>query len=224
MSFGEALRKARKASGLNQTELGKLVGVGQTHITHLEKGTRGVERDPDIVRRLEVALRLSPGSLADELPPDSVAAKLSASEKPIPCVGLVSAGPGEGDDTFDEPIMLRFPDTLCRHPKAFALQVRGNSMHQFGMRDGCYLVVRPAADPEELRHLVLQTPEGRIVKYYHRGYLISAELGAHPKAFELDEEGKIVGVVETIISKPVWEPPQFETMPAPKPIKKRKRG
>ena len=50
-------RAARQAKGLTQQELAKRTGIEQSHISHVERGSRGLS--PDMVRKAAVALDVS---------------------------------------------------------------------------------------------------------------------------------------------------------------------
>ncbi|MBM6747661.1 helix-turn-helix transcriptional regulator, partial [Bifidobacterium ruminantium] len=69
MTFGDALKAARKAAKLSQTQLAEAVGVRQSSIAQVETGKRsGLEADT--VFALEKTMRLRAGELVQHLPPD----------------------------------------------------------------------------------------------------------------------------------------------------------
>jgi len=78
-AFGERVRKARAAQGLNQQELGSAVGLNRTSISNIEKGRQRVALH--MLFEFAAALRVEPESLLpaldghsdvlDELPEDA---------------------------------------------------------------------------------------------------------------------------------------------------------
>ena len=68
MTFGEALRAARVKAGLSLQQLGDIVGRTRSALSAIETGRIGVERSPELVSQLEVALQLPYGALAQYLP------------------------------------------------------------------------------------------------------------------------------------------------------------
>lgn len=59
--LGQQLRRIRKARGLSQTELGKLIGVTQRVITYYEN--EGGSPAPELLGKLATALRVSTDEL-----------------------------------------------------------------------------------------------------------------------------------------------------------------
>ncbi len=64
-SLGFALREERKKKGLNQTELGMLVGIDQTTISKVEQGKPGTRLDTlfRLLSALDLELMLQPKNL-----------------------------------------------------------------------------------------------------------------------------------------------------------------
>ena len=54
---GERIRQAREIRGLTQLELAKLVGIEQSHVSHLEQGLR--ESSPEVLERIAMATKFS---------------------------------------------------------------------------------------------------------------------------------------------------------------------
>ncbi|MFI6940373.1 helix-turn-helix domain-containing protein [Streptomyces sp. NPDC050418] len=78
-AFGDRVRKARAAQGMNQQELGSAVGLNRTSISNIEKGRQRVALH--MLFDLAAALRVEPEALLpspdgqsdvlDELPEDA---------------------------------------------------------------------------------------------------------------------------------------------------------
>ena len=60
-----ALKEARKAKGLNQTELGRRVGLPQSHISKIERGQIDIKLSSliELARALDLELTLVPRKL-----------------------------------------------------------------------------------------------------------------------------------------------------------------
>jgi repressor LexA len=142
MTFGERLRAARKAAGLNQTLLGKAVGMSQGAIAHIETGYRGVEQSPEIVAKLETALGLPTGELARHLPATHPARQMAAVV--IPVKGVVAAGAAR-DEPCDDDDRLKVSEHFA---DCVAYKVRGDSMRDIAILDGDYIMVRPSAQQQ----------------------------------------------------------------------------
>jgi len=67
--IGKRIRAFRKAQGLNQSDLAKLVGCDQAHISRLEKGHS--EGTPTQLYNIAQVLGTTVGILFGELPPDT---------------------------------------------------------------------------------------------------------------------------------------------------------
>lgn len=71
MSFGESLKKARKAKKLSQKELGELLDLGQTTVANYEKDLRFPNKD--ILIKLTTVLGISADTLIGENDVDQIA-------------------------------------------------------------------------------------------------------------------------------------------------------
>lgn len=118
----DSLKAARKAAGLNQTELAKRIGAAQQLIGQLE---RGEVKTTKLIFKLAEALDVAPWTLDSEIPYPIY------TKRPIPVVGHVGIGAeivdidnssrGGGIDEIVPPFDGLDPSTV-------AVRVRGNSM------------------------------------------------------------------------------------------------
>ncbi len=60
--IGNTIRRARKKLGLNQTDLGRMVGIGQNMVSMIENGNAGTRIDTilAILAVLDLELRIGP--------------------------------------------------------------------------------------------------------------------------------------------------------------------
>ena len=102
MTFGERIETQRIELNLSQSKLAELVGIGQPFLSKLERNLSGLEKQPEVVGKLEPALELKPGELLALLPENSMARRmarlptlhphLESGTRSIPYWGEVSAG------------------------------------------------------------------------------------------------------------------------------------
>jgi len=64
MTVGEHIRRERLAAGLNQTDLGRRIGIAQVEVSRYETGR--VEPSLRSLRRIAAALGIEPGELLAE--------------------------------------------------------------------------------------------------------------------------------------------------------------
>ena len=191
-AFGDALRAARKASGMSQQALADAAGLSQAMITHLEVG-RKEAADVDTVARMERVLQLPAGELVRHLP-DNHPAKRMAVE--IPVQGIVAAGIG-CDAPADPGEVLRVSEQWAG---CVAYRVRGDSMLGEHICDGDYLIVRPGSDATQGQIFVawLASERGHVVKkLFDKGYLRSG--GKNRWAHKLTDDDRIFGVLEAVV-------------------------
>jgi repressor LexA len=117
-------------------EIGEAVGLSssstvQNHLNTLER--KGyIRRDPTKSRTIEV------------VDFDQIQSKLSK-VIPVPLVGRVAAGqPILAEENIEDHLMLS--QEMLGTDKAFALEVRGDSMKDVGILDGDFVVVQPGKD------------------------------------------------------------------------------
>lgn len=196
--FGAALRDARRLAQMSQTALAAAVGITQGAVSHLEVGRSGVEQSPDLVARLERALALPAGSLARHLPADHPARRMAAVELPV--LGVVAAGAGR-DDQAEPGEVLRVSEMWAG---CVAYRVRGDSMTGERIRDGDYLIVRPAADSTPAPgSVVVAWIDGQghaCERLDARGYLRSS--GRDRWAHRLTESDTVLGTLAGLVR--IW--------------------
>lgn len=165
-SLAEEMKRLRKAAGFKtQKALSDATGVSQPFISQLESGERDSFSE-DVLHSLAAALGVPVKHLADLLPPDRTARRLSA--RVVPVLGLVEAGGGveeqaEGGETINVPEELEGAEV--------AYKVKGLSMIDAAILDGDYLFVRRNPDPDAGEIVVAWIRDrGQVVKKYsHRG-------------------------------------------------------
>lgn len=127
-------------------------------------------------------------------------------KRPLPMIeGKVRAGfPSPADDFAVKELDLM--DLLVKHPLAtFFMQIRGTSMEDAGVPDGCIVVVDRSIKPEH-GHIVIGEVLGQFTckKLYKRGGIIKL-VAANPEfpdiTFEEGDQLTICGVVTSAIKR-----------------------
>ncbi len=196
VTFGDALKSARKAAKMAQKALSVVVGIDQSAISQVENGHRNT-LSVSTVAKIEAALGLSPGALAKHLPADHRAHDLLQTE--VPDLGVVWGGPADEDVPAPEPgrtykLAGRFPSDT------FVVQVRGHSVHNWGVHDGDRVAVRRTEQPEEGALVVARAGNAYTLKACIGGRLYSFPKGAkEPKDLEPSEPCQMVGVMLEIV-------------------------
>lgn len=204
MTFGVALKAARRQAGLKQFQLAELVGASQSNVSHLELDRRGVEQSPGIVARLEAALKLPAGELAKHLPQSHPARLMAAvpSGIDLPVMGVVAAGPGRHDEAeADERLRTSEIWAGC-----VVYRVHGDSMATDGLRHGDYLIVRQKPGRElrigETVVAWIDAQTGHVVKRLEKGRWLRSGDGWERRLTDGDTiYGVLVGVVRITPTK-----------------------
>jgi len=158
MNFGEALRAARVKAGMSLQQLGDIVGRTRSALSAIETGRIGVERSPELVSQLEVALQLPYGALAQYLPDGHPARRMA--DVAVQVVGYIVTDQSPSPSIVLREL-LRVSDRLLG---SLALQVIGNGLAQHGILDGDYLFYRKVLPGEKAKpgaKLLLRTKSRR---------------------------------------------------------------
>ena len=172
-------------------EIGEAVGLTSSSSVHAQLATlerRGLLRkDPTKPR----AMTLSEPKL------DGVV---------VPVVGRIAAGaPILADEHVEE--HLTVPAGFADDRRHFALRVRGDSMIDAGILDGDLVVIRetPTADDGDIVAVLLPgaaEDEATVKRLKHRrGKIWLVPENPRLEPFEMDPEGRIVGVVVSVLRK-----------------------
>lgn len=142
--FGDNVARLRLAMGMSQRDLAERVGVSRATVAAWE--VRDTLPNMNTMSRLQEVLGVSAGQLFTPYmqPLDDK----EFSSKELRVFGRIAAGTPlemeEGDFGFPCPIKL-----IERYPKAFYLEVEGESMSRV-LPDGCYVLV----DPEQRNSVI----------------------------------------------------------------------
>ncbi len=209
----ERLKAARKLRNWNQTELAAAAGVSAGTIGNIESGTRGIEKS---ARRLAKTLNVSAEWLAtgegEMLPSHEGRVDGNVEDAPalrkskgVPVIGEVQGGDDGYLDELQYPVGHGegFVEYWCRDNSAYALRVRGESMHP-RYRHGEFIVVTPAIEALPGRDVVVQLRDGRkMLKQLNwiRGgevQLLSINNHFGPLTFSLSEVASIQRVAGSV--------------------------
>lgn len=179
--FGKRVKAARKHAQLNQKQLAAAVGVSQSNISQIEASAYESAFTTQIAAACGVNplwLATGDGEMIDirtisndvskyeNLLPSEAAnvegAPALVKARKVPVIGEVKGGL---DGYFDE---LMYPvghgegyvEYWCRDESAYALRVRGDSMHP-RYRAGEFVVVTPSIEAQPGSDVVIQLVDGR---------------------------------------------------------------
>jgi len=135
--FGDNVARLRLAMGMSQKDLAEKVGVSRATVAAWE--VRDTLPNMNTMDKLQEILGVSAGQLFT--PYVEASDSNDCTSKEIRVFGRIAAGTPiemeEGDFVFPCPTHL-----IEKHPKAFYLQVEGESMSRV-LPDGCYVLVDP---------------------------------------------------------------------------------
>lgn len=197
MTFGERLTQARKAAKMSQQQLADSIGVTQGMVSHWATG-RKLGIDSDTLSKLESVLALPAGELAQHLPVDHPARKLT--DAGVRVLGYAGAGP-DIDVPFEEEILRLGPEFAG----CVSYRARGNSMVGDLIGDGDYVLFHPAEsiEPKPGNVVIAWIAAGQgghvLKKLDKKGQLIST--GVDRWVHKLREGDKIIGVARGVIRK-----------------------
>ncbi len=152
---GDVIRRRRRECGISQTELAKIMGVGQSTVAMWENG-----KNKPSFNSLEMLAGIL-GTTADELMGNS-----APQGRRIPVLGRVQAG---CPITAVEDIIgyENISPELSRNGEYFALEIRGDSMEP-RMREGDTVIVRRQSEVEngEIAIVLVGSEEATCKKFY----------------------------------------------------------
>jgi len=176
-------------------EIGEAVGLASSstvhgHLDRLEK--KGlIRRDPTKPRAIEI--------LGDE---DDPVYKLSASVRPVPLVGKVTAGvPITATENIEEYYPL--PVNMVGDQPVFMLSVMGESMIEAGIHDGDFVIVRqqPTAVNGDIVVAMTEDNEATVKTFYkERDHIRLQPENASMEPLRLANVsilGKVIGLIRS---------------------------
>lgn len=208
MTLAERVRAARKAAGLNKSDLAREVGLSPSAVTQWENGATQTLEGVNLVRAA-AAMRVSPVWLATgkgvmEVREPSNVEDYATKGSRLPLISWVSAGlrddandpyaPGNAEAWVD------FEGMASR--SAFCLRVRGQSMIRAdgtGFPDGCLIAVEPRRLPKSGEFAVFRfntTDEATFKQFVLDGPLqILRPLNPAYPIIVLSDDAQLVGTV-----------------------------
>lgn len=164
--FGNRLRAAQKHAKKTQQQVAKEVGMGQGTLSELMKIGTGSAFTTQIAKACGVDahwLATGEGEMLLTKEPSNVAqAPALRTARQIPVVGEVKGG----DDGYLHELQYPvghgdgFVEYWCRDGNAYALRVRGDSMHP-RYRAGEFVVVTPSIEAQQGSDVVVALKDGR---------------------------------------------------------------
>lgn len=149
----ERVTELRKARGLSQADLAKLVGSSQQSIDQIERGrTRRSTRLHELARALGTSPDYLLGADAGGKLPTPLVTERSVPSGHLPFGGKISAGYFLLVDEFNQDLeFFAVPDSVPIHPGYPGLQqsawlAQGDSMNEAGILDGMWVVAASYAD------------------------------------------------------------------------------
>lgn len=155
MDIKDWIKAARTHKGWTQQQLGDAVGRTKANVGHWETGKH--EPKLDLIEAIAKATGYTPpafGSVESNVEP---ALELKKSRR-VPITGSVKGG----DDGYlvQDNGTDGWVDYWTGDPRAYALRVRGDSMHP-RYRSGEYVVVTPSIEAQPGRDVVVQLKNGK---------------------------------------------------------------
>ncbi|GEA16297.1 hypothetical protein E308F_25410 [Moorella sp. E308F] len=204
MTFGSRLRELRLDKGLTQSELAKMLSLGESTISFYEADKR--EPDYYTLQRIANFFRVSTdylfGRTDKPLPPDMTSQ--------IPILGNIRAGiPLLTEENYEGEL-----DIPADIKADFALQVKGESMIGVGIHEGDYALCRESqivhsGDIVVALHDNASGFSEATLKYFFRDSKKGDILRAANPDFEdivMDESYRIGGIMVALLKK---EPPPY---------------
>jgi SOS-response transcriptional repressor LexA len=207
VTFGEALKSFR--GKVSQKALATAVGVNQSAIAAVETGRRNTF-SREVVTKIERHLGTPVGALARYLPADHTARQLADVE--VPFRGIVWGGPFGESGHVEPGAVFRLTGRFPSH--TFVLQVRGGSVHGYGVHDGDHIAVRPTEEVEDGALIVARQGNEYTLKGCKGGKLFSFQAGTgKPVPLDVNEPCQVVGVMLRVVDGERRFLPRSNTIP-----------
>ena len=226
-TFATAIRKAREAAGLTQSEVADLLSASKGYVSQLETGFRTGITGENLIR-LCAALKVPQDYFARYLapdvtvpPPPSVATFQIhpvdiPSQPPIPILGAVGAGPALDEPSYE---VLDFAKLFAGDLAAYT--VIGDSMREAHILSGDTIIIRKTPSPAPGEDVVawIDAHKGCVIKTFRGGratlgWLASDDGWRHDLTEADTVYGALVSIIRSkrpaIVQKPKKKPKKGE--------------
>ena len=200
--FSETLKKLRKEKGLTQVQLAKLLKISKSSISMYENGNR----EPDFETEELIAdfFNVSIDTLRGK-PAYNNSEKFITPSGTVPVYGSIPAGvPALAQQYIDEYILTTVPNP----EDYFALKVKGTSMINAGIPDGCKVLCykQNTAENGQIVCCRVNGDEATLKRFKQQGdmvVLMPENPAFDPQFFPVSSfengDAEIIGVVKQII-------------------------
>ena len=169
LTIADRLKQARENQGLTQQQLADLAKVAQGTIANIENGIR---KKPRELLNIAQALKVSPDWLAngpettatthtgvvrDQVASYGTESLGSVRTRLVPIKGAAKMGEGGFYDMVDDDGHV---DAYSSDPQAYALRVKGDSMHP-AIRHGAIVIVEPSGSCIPGEYVAIAFKDGR---------------------------------------------------------------
>lgn len=204
MSLSKVLKLRRSELGYTLLEIANKMGVSEATVQRWESGNIKSLRY-ERISQLANILEVSPAVLMgwEESPSDSVSAIPATGS--VPVYGTIPAGfPAYAEQYIEDYLLTTVPNP----DEYFALKVKGTSMINAGITDGCKVLVKKQNTAENGQIVVcrLNGDEATLKRFKQQGDLIMLipenpefEPRIVPAAHFASGEAEIIGIVKQII-------------------------
>lgn len=203
MDIKDIIKPRRLELGLTLEEVGKAVGVSKTTVQRWESGNISNLRRDKIAKLAEI-LKLNPVSLVGIERNDN-SDDFIAPTGSVPVYGTIPAGfPAYAEQYIEDYLLITVPNPQ----DYFALKVKGTSMINAGITDGCNVLVKKQNTAENGQIVVcrLNGDEATLKRFKQQGDLVMLipenpefEPRIVPAAHFASGEAEIIGIVKQII-------------------------
>lgn len=138
MTLAANIRRLRRSRDMTQADLAKAIGVGATSVSNWERG----DAEPLMgrVRAMAKLFRVPISEITGE-ESELVVGYSYASCPTAPLYGKIAAGEPIEKLPVDDELFIP-PHVKREHPRAFYLEVKGESMNRV-LPNGCYVLIDP---------------------------------------------------------------------------------